>query len=82
MDLKAWLGGLPEVVQYVAVIGIVLVILYVCLTLTRVLGQNFGTKVTYDNPDEYEKTVPDLFASTAFKRKPKTKENEEEKKDQ
>lgn len=79
MNLKAWLGGLPEIIQYVAVIGIVLVILYVCLTLTRLIGAGRGEKVTYDNPEEYEKTVPDLFASTAFKRKPKVQK--EEKKD-
>ena len=87
MDIKKLLGGLPETVQYLAVIGLVLVILYVCLTLTRLLGSKFGNKITYDNPQEYEKTVPDLFASTAFKRKPKTEnkdktENKEEKKDQ
>ena len=80
MDIKALLGGLPEIVQYVAVIGIVLVILYVCLTLTRLIGAGRGPKVTYDNPEEYEKTVPDLFASTAFKRRPKTEKTE--KKDQ
>jgi len=90
MNLKNWLVGLPDILQYVAVIGLVLVILYVCLTLTRLLGQNRGEKIRYDNPEEYEKTVPDIFASTAFKRKPKaekdaeanTKENENaEKKD-
>jgi len=78
MDLKAWLGGLPETLQYIAVIGIVLVILYVCLTLTRLFGANRGEKVTYDNPEEFEKTVPDLFASTAFKRKPKKQKEEKE----
>jgi len=82
MDIKALLGGLPEVIQYVAVLGIVMVILYVCLTLTRLLGAGRGQKVTYDNPEEYEKTVPDLFASTAFKRRPKTEKSKEEKKDQ
>lgn len=79
MDLKAWLGSLPEVIQYVAVIGVVLVILYVCLVLTRMLGSGHGKKITYDNPEEYEKTVPDLFASTAFRRKPRADKNEEKK---
>ena len=82
MNLKALLNTLPETVRYIAVLGIVMLILYVCLTLTRILGQNIGKKVTYDNPEEYEKTIPDLFASTAFKRRQKNKENKEEKKDQ
>ena len=79
MDLKALLNTLPETIRYIAVLGLVMIILYVCLTLTRLLGQNNGKKVTYDNPEEYDKSVPDLFASTAFKRKSK---NDEEKKDQ
>ena len=73
MNLRSLLGGLPEVVQYIAVLGVVMLILYVCLTLTRVFGQRFGEKQTYDNPEEYEKQVPDLFASTFLKRKPKEK---------
>lgn len=73
MDLRSLLGGLPEVMQYVVVLGIVMVILYICLTLTRIFGQKFGEKKYYDNPEEYEKTVPDLFASTFLKRKPREK---------
>ena len=64
---------LPTFLQYLVVIAIVLMILYVCLMLTRLIGKNRGEQVTYDNPEEYEKQVPDLFASTAFKRKVKDK---------
>lgn len=71
MNFKSLLGGLPEVIQYVVVLGIVMLILYVCLTLTRFLGQGRGKQVKYDNPEEYEKSVPDLFASTFMKRKVK-----------
>lgn len=78
--LANWLKDLPGAVQYVVVIGLVLVILYICLTVTRLFGKNRGEKVSYDNPEEYEKQVPDLFASTAFKRK-KIKTDSEEKKD-
>lgn len=76
MNLRAMLGDLPSVVQYVIVLGIVMLILYVCLTLTHILGKGKGDNVNYDNPEEYEKTVPDLFASTFLKRK--TKEGKEE----
>jgi len=78
MNLKSLLSGLPEVVQYIAVLGVVMLILYVCLTLTRVLGQKFGPKVHYDDPEAYEKTVPDLFASTFLKRKVKKAEDKKE----
>jgi len=76
MNLRSLLGGLPEVIQYVVVLGLVMVILYVCLTLTRIFGQKYGKKQYYDNPEEYEKTVPDLFASTFLKRKVKTENSE------
>lgn len=69
MDFKSLLGGLPEVIQYVVVLGIVMLILYVCLTLTRIIGQGRGQQVNYDDPEEYEKTIPDIFASTFMKRK-------------
>ena len=74
------LKGLPGILQYMAVIAIVLVILYVCLMITRLIGKGKGEQVSYDNPEEYEKQVPDLFASTAFKRKKKeeTHENKDE----
>lgn len=78
MDLRKLLGGLPEVVQYIAVLGVIMLILYICLTLTRVFGQKFGEKVTYDNPEEYEKSVPDLFASTFLKRKVKKGQKDKE----
>lgn len=71
MNLRSLLGGLPETMQYIVVLGVVMLILYVCLTLTRILGQNHGPKQYYDNPEEYEKTIPDLFASTFMKRKSK-----------
>lgn len=74
MDLRSLLGGLPDVVQYIAVLGLIMLILYVCLTLTRIFGERFGEKHTYDNPEEYEKQVPDLFASTFLKRKPREKD--------
>lgn len=79
MNLRAMLSGLPDVMQYVVVLGIVMLILYVCLTITRILGQGHGEKQRYDNPEEYEKTVPDLFASTFLKRK--VKKQDEEKQD-
>ena len=80
MDLKALLGDLPQVVQYIAVLGVIMIILYICLTLTRILGQKWGEKVTYDDPEAYEKTVPDLFASTFLKRK--VKKDKQGKKDE
>lgn len=76
LKIKELLTGLPEVVQYLAVLGIVMLILYVCLTITRLFGQGRGQQVKYDNPEEYEKTVPDLFASTFLKRKVKKEESE------
>jgi len=81
MDLRSLLGGLPAVAQYVVVLGIVMLILYVCLTLTRLFGHGRGEQVKYDNPEEYEKTVPDLFASTFLKRKEKKAQKSEERQD-
>lgn len=80
MNLKELLTGLPEVVQYIAVLGIVMLILYVCLTLTRLFGQGRGEQIHYDNPEEYEKSVPDIFASTFLKRKVKGGEDSSEEK--
>jgi len=71
LRIKELLSGMPEIVQYIAVLGLVMLILYVCLTLTRLFGQGRGDQVKYDNPEEYEKSVPDLFASTFLKRKVK-----------
>ena len=42
MDLKALLSDLPPTIQYIAVIGLVMLILYVCLTLTRMIGAKRG----------------------------------------
>ena len=81
MNLKALLSDLPPTIQYIAVIGLVMLILYVCLTLTRMIGSRHGEKVDYNDPEEADKMVPDLFASTAFKRKKKTKKPEESKQD-
>lgn len=81
LKLKELLSGLPEAVQYIAVLGFVMLILYVCLTLTRLFGHGRGEQVKYDNPEEYEKTVPDLFASTFLKRKEKKAQKSEEKQD-
>ena len=63
MDLKA--------IKYIAVIGLVMLILYVCLTLTRLFGAKRGEKYDYNDPEKADELVPDLFASTAFKRKKK-----------
>ena len=81
MNLKALLSDLPPTIQYIAVIGLVMLILYVCLTLTRMIGAKHGEKVDYNDSEEADKMVPDLFASTAFKRKKKTKKSEESKQD-
>ena len=82
MDLKALLSDLPPTIQYIAVIGLVMLILYVCLTLTRMIGAKHGEKVDYNDPEEADKMVPDLFASTAFKHKKKAeKDTDASKKD-
>ena len=80
MNLKELLLGLPSAVQYIAVIGLVMLILYVALTLTRVLGSKFGEKVDYNDPEKADQIVPDLFASTAFKRKKKDSDEQAEEK--
>ena len=71
MDLKALLSDLPPTIQYIAVIGLVMLILYFCLTLTRLFGAKRGEKYDYNDPEKADELVPDLFASTAFKRKKK-----------
>ena len=82
MDLKALLSDLPPTIQYIAVIGLVMLILYVCLTLTRLFGAKRGEKVDYNDPEVADKMVPDLFASTAFKHKKKAeKDTDASKKD-
>jgi len=77
--LKKYLGGLPDVVQYIVVIAMVLVILYLCLIVTRALGRGKGEFVHYDDNEENDKNVPDLFASTKFRRKEKRTEYRNEK---
>ena len=71
MNLKALLSDLPPTIQYIAVIGLVMLILYVCLTLTRLFGAKRGEKYDYNDPEKADELVPDLFASTALKRKKK-----------
>ncbi len=71
INIKALLGDLPAAIQYVVIIGLILVILYVCLLLTRLIGKGRGAEQRYDDPEAYEKSVPDLFASTFLKRKAK-----------
>ena len=56
------------------VIALVLVILYLCLIVTRAIGKGKGEFVRYDDNDANDKNVPDLFASTKFRRKEKDKE--------
>lgn len=68
MNIRALLKDIPEVFQYILVLGIVMLLLYLCLTLTRLLGQKYGKKQYYDQPEEYAKNVPDLFATTGFRR--------------
>jgi len=69
--LKKYLGGLPQILQYIIVIGLVMLVLYLCLTLTRLLGRGKGNDVRYDDNDANDQNVPDLFASTMFRRKNK-----------
>ena len=73
MNIATLLQGLPPVLQYLAVIALVMVILYVCLTVTRLIGANHGEKVDYNDPEKADQMVPDLFASTAFRRRKKGK---------
>ena len=78
LDLRSLLGDFPAAIQYVIVLGIVMVLLYLCLALTRLIGSRSNSRMrTFDNPEEYADSVPDLFATTTFRRKPK----DEEKKD-
>ena len=75
--LKKLLGGLPPLIQYMLVLAIAMIILYLCLLVTRRIGQHRGgSTVTYDDPEKNDQAVPDLFASTMFRRKPKQTEVE------
>ena len=81
LNLRAMIGDLPAAIQYVVVLGIVMVVLYVSLAITRAIGARSNSKVrTFDNPEEYADSVPDLFATTQFRRK-NSKTADEEKKD-
>ena len=77
LNLRAMIGDFPAAIQYVIVFGVVMVILYVSLTLTRWLGSRTNSKKrTFDNPEEYADSVPDLFATTEFRKKNKPAEDE------
>ena len=77
LNLRALIGDFPAAIQYVIVLAIVMVILYVCLTLTRWIGSRSDSKKrTFDNPEEYADSVPDLFATTQFRRKNKPSDGE------
>ena len=69
MNIKALLSGLPEVLQYIIIIALITLILYVCLKLTRLLGEKHGEKQTFDDPEAYDESIPDIFASTFLKKK-------------
>ena len=75
MNIKALLSGLPEIIQYVVILGLIMVILYVCLKLTKLLGEKHGEKQTFDTPEAYDETVPDIFASTFLKKKNASNKN-------
>lgn len=74
--LTKLLDGLPATLQYMIIIALVLVVLYLSLLLTRRLGRNRGEQVTYDDPEAYEKQLPNLFSS-----KRNSKEDEDGKTD-
>ena len=77
LNLRAWIGGFPAAIQYVIVFGIVMIVLYVSLTLTRWIGSRTNSKQrTFDNPEEYADSVPDLFATTQFRKKRKPADEE------
>ena len=80
LNLRALIGDFPAAIQYLIVFGFVMLILYVCLTLTRVLGSRYdgGKKRSFDNPEEYADSVPDLFATTEFRRKNKSEKEDKE----
>ena len=80
LNLRALIGDLPAAIQYVVVLGIVMVVLYVSLAITRAIGARSNSKVrTFDDPEEYADSVPDLFATTQFRRK--SRPEDEQKKD-
>lgn len=69
LNLRSLIGDLPSVLQYVIVLALVMALLYVALWLTRRIGSHFNSeKVTYDDPEKYAESVPDLFATTEFRK--------------
>lgn len=81
LNLKSLLSGFPEFIQYVIIIGLVLVIIYAALVLTRFLGKKLGGEnIYYDDPKEYDKSVPELFGaqSRIYKGRRKKTEKAEE----
>ena len=75
LNLRALIGDFPAAIQYVIVFGLVMVILYVSLTITRIIGSRTNSRQrTFDNPEEYADSVPDLFATTEFRKKGKPEE--------
>lgn len=71
LDLRSLLEGMPSALQYVIVLGLVMVLLYAALWLTRRIGSHFSDseKVNFDDPEKYADEVPDLFATTEFRKK-------------
>ena len=70
LDLRSLLEGVPSILQYVIVLALVMALLYAALWLTRKIGALFSNseKITYDDPEKYADSVPDLFATTEFRR--------------
>lgn len=61
-NVRVLLKGYPEIIQFVVVLGIVLVLVYLCLILTRWIGKKSGgPQVHYDDPVTYEKNMPKPF---------------------
>ena len=82
LNLRAWIGEFPAAIQYVIVLAIVMVVLYISLTLTRWIGSRTDSKKrTFDNPEDYANSVPDLFATTQFRRENKNPSDVEDGKD-
>ena len=77
LNLRALIGDFPAAIQYVIVFGLVMVILYVSLAVTRAIGSRSNSKMrTFDNPEEYDDSVPYLFATTQFRKKAQPKDEE------
>ena len=82
LDLRSLIGELPSALQYVIVLALVMALLYVALWLTRKIGAHFNAeKVTYDDPEKYADSVPDLFATTQFRKQKPDGGGQEDKKE-